>query len=223
MTETPDTGARERGALIVFEGIEGCGKSTQIERLCAHLARRGRRFLATREPGGTPLGDALREILLESEGEGLDGLTELFLLEAARRVHVRRVIAPAIAQGTIVVSDRFADSSVAYQGAGRGLGVEKVERLNDLATDGCRADLTFLLDVPVEVGLARVAHRARRVDRMEREVRDFHERVRQGYLDLARRRGESYVRIDAQRPPDAVWAEILDRLRPWVPPGEGAA
>jgi len=204
----------ERGIFIVFEGIEGCGKSTQIDRLCAHLTRQQRSFLVTREPGGTSLGDALREILLRPGTSSLDGLTELFLLEAARRAHVREVITPGRLQGLVVISDRFADSSIAYQGVGRGLGVELVERLNALATEGVEADLTILLDVPVEVGLARVAHRARGEDRLEREVRAFHERVREAYLKLARRRGDRYRVIDADRPEEETFAAILACLQP---------
>jgi dTMP kinase len=202
------------GAFIALEGIEGCGKSTQIARICAYLERRGLSCLATREPGGTPLGDALRQILLAPDNQSMDGLTELFLLEAARRAHVQEVILPARHQGRIVISDRFSDSSVAYQGAGRGLGVERVERLNTLATDGLEPDLTFLLDLPAEIGLARVADRARARDRMEREVIAFHERVRQGYLDLARRRGERYAVIDARRPEEQVFARVRERLEP---------
>jgi dTMP kinase len=215
-----ESGVRS-GPFIVFEGIEGCGKSTQITRLCEHLSRQRRPHLATREPGGTPLGDALRAILLAPESRDLDGLTELFLLEAARRAHVRQVILPARRAGRIVISDRFADSSVAYQGAGRELGVETVERLNALATDALAPDVTFLLDLPVEIGLARVAHRPRGRDRMERERVAFHERVREGYLDLARRRGERYVVIDARGSEAEVFAQVLARAEPLlarVPP-----
>ena len=210
-----------RPLFIVFEGIEGCGKSTQIARLGEHLARQRRPYRATREPGGTPLGDALRAILLAPESRDLDGLSELFLLEAARRAHVRQVILPALRAGRIVISDRFADSSVAYQGAGRELGVEMVERLNALATDALVPDLTFLLDLPVEAGLARVAHRPRGRDRMERERAAFHARVREGYLDLARRRGERYAVIDARRSEAEIFALVLARVEPLlarVPP-----
>jgi dTMP kinase len=202
------------GPFLAFEGIEGCGKSTQIERLAAHLARLGRAHLVTREPGGTPLGDALREILLRPDHAALDGLTELFLLEAARRTHVREVITPARARGLVVISDRYADSSVAYQGAGRGLGVELVERLNALATGGVEPDLTVLLDLPAASGLARVAARARGEDRMEREAIEFHERVRRGYLELARRRGDRYAVFDAGGPVEEIFARVLARLEP---------
>lgn len=204
------------GPFLVFEGIEGCGKSTQIARLCEHLTRQHRPCLATREPGGTPLGDALRAILLAPESRGLDGLIELFLLEAARRAHVRQVIRPALDAGCIVISDRFGDSSVAYQGAGRDLGVELVEHLNAVATDALEPDVTFLLDLPVEVGLARVEHRTRGRDRLEQEQAAFHQRVREGYLDLARRRGDRYAVIDAGRSEAEVFAQVLARAEPLV-------
>jgi dTMP kinase len=202
------------GLFLAFEGIEGCGKSTQIGLLAAHLTRLGRAHVLTREPGGTPLGDALREILLRPEQDGLDGMTELFLLEAARRAHVRQVIAPARDRGLVVISDRFADSSVAYQGAGRGLGIELVERLNAIATGGVDPDLTLLLDLPVAIGLARVSRRARGADRVEREALVFHERVRQGYLDLALRRGDRYAVIGAEGSVERTFAGVLERVAP---------
>jgi dTMP kinase len=202
------------GLFLAFEGIEGCGKSTQIALLAAHLTGLGRSHVLTREPGGTALGDALRELLLRPEQEGLDGMTELFLLEAARRAHVREVIAPACERGLVVISDRYADSSVAYQGVGRGLGVELVERLNAMATGGVEPGLTLLLDLPVAVGLARVSRRARGEDRMEREALVFHERVRQGYLDLARRRGDRYAVIGAEGSVERTFAQVLERVAP---------
>jgi dTMP kinase len=206
--DAPQSGGR-RAAFLAFEGIEGCGKSTQIAHLAAWLGDAGRPCRVTREPGGTPFGDALRDLLLRPEGGALDGLTELFLLEAARRRHVQEVIRPSLEAGTIIIADRYADSSVAYQGGGRGLGVELVERLNALATDGLMPDLTLLLDLPVEAGLARVAGRDRARDRMERERIEFHQRVRDAYLDLARRRGaERYRVIDAAQPADRIADEV---------------
>ncbi len=198
--------------FVAFEGIEGCGKSTQIRLLGERLERAGRPYLVTREPGGTPLGDALRELLLTPAGEGIDGLTELFLLEAGRRHHVRSVILPALEEGWIVLCDRFADSSVAYQGGGRGLGVERVEQLNALATGGTWPDRTILLDLPAEEGLARVGRRADPRDRMEREGLAFHQAVRQTYLDLAVRRGTGYRVIDARPSPETVHAAVLQAL-----------
>ena len=215
--DPPPAEAVERdgdGLFLVFEGVEGCGKSTQIEHLTAFLEARGRRCRVTREPGGTPVGESIRELLLDPAQEGIDGLTELFLLEAGRRAHVRQVIAPLRDAGWVVIADRYADSSVAYQGGGRELGVELVERLNRIATGGLRADLTFLLDLPVEEGLARVARRHREEDRLEREQISFHERVRAAYLDLARRHRERYRVLDATRPPEEIARAIQGELRP---------
>lgn len=200
--------------FIAFEGVEGCGKSTQIERLADHLIRQGRSILVTREPGGTPLGDALRGLLLSPASSGIDGETELFLLSASRRAHVTQTIRPALARGQIVICDRFADSSVAYQGGARGLGLEVVERINALATGGLMPQATVLLDLDPAVGLARVGRRGRAEDRMEREALAFHRRVRETYLLLAERRGEEYCRIDASASPDQVFAEILAYLAP---------
>lgn len=202
------------GLFLAFEGIEGCGKSTQIAELARHLAQRGRTCRVTREPGGTPLGEALRRILLDPESAGIDGLTELFLLEASRRAHTREVIEPALARGEVVIADRFADSSVAYQGGGRGLGVELVERLNAVATGGLMPRLTFLLDLAPEEGLARVARRDRRGDRMEQEAIEFHRRVAEGYRALAARRGAAYCVLDAARPPEDLAREIRESVSP---------
>ena len=206
MTDLPSQPARP-APFIVFEGIEGCGKSTQIELLAGRLRSAGREPLLTREPGGTPLGEALRKLLLDWTGGEIDGLTELFLLEASRRVHVRTVVRPALEAGRIVISDRFADSSIAYQGGGRGLDVGMIERFNRVATGGLAADLTILLDLPAEQGLERVRRRDRVKDRLEREVLAFHESVRDAYLTHARERGEpGYRIIDARRSPDDIAA-----------------
>ncbi len=219
MKAPPDPGANpgeRRAPLIVFEGVEGCGKSTQIDRLATLLREANRPFLITREPGGTALGDALRDLLLHFAGTGIDGLTELFLLEASRRTHVREVIRPALGRGVLVISDRFADSSVAYQGGGRQLGLEMVESLNRQATDDLQPDITILLDLPPEVGLARIGMRAGPEDRMEREALDFHRRVRDAYLNLAARRGKGYRIIDAAGSPDQVFTEVLENLKPFI-------
>ncbi len=176
------------------------------------LTRAGRPFVVTREPGGTPLGDALRDLLLTPAGAGIDGLTELFLLEASRRHHVRHVITPALEEGMVVLCDRYADSSVAYQGGGRELGVERVEQLNAWATGERWPDLTFLLDLPAREGLARVGRRGRPEDRLEQETLAFHTRVRDTYLRIARRRGTAYHVVDAAADPDTVFASILKAL-----------
>ncbi len=213
-----------RGTFLVFEGVEGSGKSSQIGRLADLLTRLRRPHLVTREPGGTPLGDALRALLLSPASSGIDGLTELYLLEASRRTHVRQVILPAMAQGRIVICDRYGDSSVAYQGGGRRLGIDLVETLNRQATDDLQPDITLLLDVRPEVGLERIGRRPGAQDRMEREALAFHRRVREAYLEVARRGGERYRVIDGEAAPDRVFSEILEALRPllpWIPPSEG--
>jgi dTMP kinase len=168
----------------------------------------------TREPGGTPVGEALRALLLDPANAGLDGLTELFILEASRRAHVRSIIRPALARGDIVIADRFADSSVAYQGGGRELGVALVEHLNALATDGLEPDLTFLLDLDPDAGLARVARRDRSSDRMEQERIEFHRRVRAAYLELGNRCASRYLILDGQLPADEIARQVLASIQP---------
>jgi dTMP kinase len=204
--------AAPRGLFIAFEGGEGCGKSTQIERLASHLASITRDALVTREPGGTPLGEILRRMLLDPANAGIDGWSELFLLEAARRAHVEQVIRPALERGLIVISDRFADSSVAYQGGGRRLDLEQVESLNRIATGGLMPDLTVLLDIDVEEGLRRIARRDASRDRMEQERIEFHCRVRDAYRQLAVRRGGAYIQIDGALPPGEIERTIRARL-----------
>ena len=232
MGRDPEVGAEQSGdrdvpsdsrraPFIAFEGVEGCGKSTQIGRLSSLLTAANRPFLVTREPGGTPLGEAVRAALLSHASSGMDGLTELFLLAASRRAHVRGVILPALERGILVISDRFADSSVAYQGGGRGLAIEVVERVNELATDGLRPDLTLLLDLVPEVGAERVSRRGQVEDRLEKEALAFHQRVRQAYLELARRRGPTYRVIDASAPVEEVAARILEALRPLLGDASG--
>ncbi len=211
----PTPAAGQPARFIVFEGIEGSGKSTQIARLSALLTRMGRPHLVTREPGGTRLGDALRELLLSPASAGIDGLTELYLLEASRRMHVLEVIRPALERGTSVLCDRFGDSSVAYQGGGRQLGAAIVEDLNRQATGGLEPDVTILLDLAVEDGLARVGRRGLGEDRMEREALAFHDRVRRTYLEIAARRPERYRVVAAAAPPEAVFAEVARHLGPY--------
>lgn len=187
-----------RGLLITFEGVEGSGKSTQAELLVNDLRQQGYKVLFSREPGGTEIGERVRRILLDPDCRRMDGLTELFLYLASRNQHVRERVMPAIQAGQLVVLDRFADSSVAYQGCGRQLGAKLVQRLNKLATAGLRPDLTILVDLPVAVGQMR--KRDGELDRMEREEIQFHERVRQGYLELARRAPGRIKVVDGQLP-----------------------
>ena len=187
--------ARANGLLITVEGGEGSGKTTQASALAKHLEERGHSVCLTREPGGTALGQAVLRLLRESEGGlTMTPLSELLLFEADRAQHVSGVIRPALASSKIVVCDRFSDSSLAYQGYGRGLGLELIRRLNDEATGGLMPHLTLLLDIPPDVGLAR---EGAQIDVTGRESPAFHERVREGFLALAREEPGRFVIIDA--------------------------
>lgn len=208
--------AGQGGLFITLEGGEGAGKSVQSKALLKRLEGRGVTAVLTREPGGTPLGERLRDIVLGPAGSGdqpLQPLTETLLFVAARAELVERVIAPAIGRGDVVVCDRFADSTVAYQSFGRGVEAEVIERLNDIATAGLRPELIVLLDLPVEEGLAR-ARAAGTADRFEREEVAFHERVRAGYRTLAEREPDRWLVVDASQPPAAVTESIWRRVAP---------
>jgi len=201
------------GIFISFEGPEGCGKSTQARRLSDWLNSCGRGVVRVREPGGTPTGEAIRDILQHgATGETFGVETEVFLFAASRSHLVRSVILPALEYGKVVVSDRFADSTTAYQGYGSGGDVERILAVNRMAVNGALPDRTFLLDIDVCRAFERLAERNRRhgatQDRFEREDMAFHERVRQGYLSLARRWPERFRVIDADRSPDQVEADI---------------
>jgi dTMP kinase len=194
-----------RGVLITFEGVEGSGKSTQVERLTKRLSTLGVPCLASREPGGTGIGEAIRAILLNPQHTEMHGLTELLLYLAARNQLVRQVVLPALETGKVVILDRFGDSSTAYQGAGRELGEKLVSRLNKLATADLKPNLTVLVDVPVKVGQGRKASGV--LDRLERERVEFHERVRQGYLQAARRAPGRFKIVDG-----TLAADELERI-----------
>jgi dTMP kinase len=202
-----------RGRFITIEGPEGGGKTTQAERLRAHLEAAGERVHLTREPGGTWLGERLREVLLARTGDGsadarpTDPLTDALLFNAARRQLVREIIRPALDDGTTVVCARFADSTLAYQGYGSGVDLARLRALADLATDGLHPDLTILLDLPVKAGLARKAPGD--VTRFEAEFDlAFHERVRDGFLALAGAEPTRFAVIDATEPVEAVAARV---------------
>ncbi len=197
-----------RGLFITFEGVEGAGKSTQIRRLAASLQGDGAPVLVTREPGGTPISERIREVLLERKHHKMVSTTELLLYAAARSQHVAECIAPALANGQIVISDRFGDATTAYQGHGRGLDLELIHRLNRVATGGLTPDLTIVLDVPVKVGLERARQRRRSMDRLEMEDLAFHQRVREGYLAIAKDEPHRVVVINARQNPKRVHEEI---------------
>ena len=193
-----------QGRLIAFEGVEGAGKSTQVELLRQALEKAGRRVVTTREPGGTPVGEQVRSILLDPAST-LDARTEALLFAAARAQLVAQVIRPALERAEIVLCDRYLDSSLAYQGAARGLGLEPVAAINGFATEGLLPDLVVLLRVDPAEGLAR--QRGGR-DRIERQDLEFHQRVAQGFLDLAAADPERFVVIDGAAPVDRVAAEV---------------
>lgn len=219
------------GKLVVFEGGEGCGKTTQLLKLqtwierskwMQHLQAQGHltQLLTTREPGGTELGQTLRSLLLTPAQAPLHSRAELLLYAADRSQHVEQVLRPGLQQGALILCDRYTDSTLAYQGFGRGIGVELIQQLNLVATDGLESDLTFWLDVSVEVGLQR-AQRRGAIDRIEQSDLEFHQRVYQGFAELARLYPQRIIRIDASLPEAAVAHQIQTvlqhHLSQWYP------
>lgn len=202
------------GLFITFEGPEGAGKSTQLTRLVQTLQERGLTVTVTREPGGTPLGTRVREVLLDPALD-MHPLPEFLLYSASRAQLVQDVIRPALSRGETVVCDRYFDSSLAYQGAGRGLPLELLRGITQEVTGGLNPDLTLLLDLDPEIGLERAAARGQ-PDRLERADLAFHQRVRQGFLQLARQEPGRFVVLDAASTPDAVqqqvWAAVQKQL-----------
>ena len=202
--------------FITFEGIEGCGKTTQIGLLTSYLQGIQRPFLLTREPGGTEVGERIRQILLSSENAGIEPMAELFLYAAARVQHYRQVISPALHERNIVLCDRFADATLAYQGYGRGLDLAWIEKIHSRTVENIKPDLTFLLDVPVEEGLRRALKRmekhTEKEDRFEREALDFHQRVRDGYLALARREPQRIIVLDGMKDEGTIHHGIVSHL-----------
>ena len=204
-----------RGRFVTFEGIEGAGKSTQLERLHHRLRHEGRQVLFTREPGGTALGERLRGLLLDPEVGAMAAETELLLIFAARAEHLRRVIKPALARGTWVLCDRFTDASFAYQGAGRGLGAARVAVLETWLQGDFRPDLVLLFDVSAEVGLERALSRGKR-DRIESEDMAFFERARSAYLQRARADARRYRVIDGAGDLQTVTAQVDRAWDAWL-------
>ncbi len=203
----------KQGLFISFEGGEGAGKSTQIERLAAWLAAKGQQVVLTRQPGGTPYGQRIRELILTPQtGEQLSSRAELFLYLADRAQHVDTVIRPALESGQIVICDRYTDSTLAYQGYGRELELAQLRQLNDNATAGLLPDLTFWLDLKPAEGQARIQKRAA-LDRLELEQSSFHERVYAGYQAMAEQEPQRWVRVPAAGSADMVQAAILEVLQ----------
>ncbi len=201
------------GIFITFEGIEGCGKSYQSKVLCRKLARYGRDALLTIEPGGTPLGNAIRNLLKKTKFR-ISAQTELFLFNASRSQLVDEVIGPALRSGKVVVCDRFTDSTMVYQGYGRGLDRDSVDYLNKLASSGVKPDITFLLDLPVEAGLER--KKQRHTDRFDAETLDFHRRIRAGFKELAALDKDRWVVIDGLLTKKNISEIIWDKIEPFL-------
>ena len=212
--------ARQRrqtaGIFITLEGTEGSGKSTQAARLAETLRTEGHAVLLTREPGGTPAAELLREVLLKSNSESLAAETEAFVILAARRQHVDHVIAPALRQGAIVICDRFVDSTLAYQGYARGLELKTLRTMNRWATGGLAPDLTLLFDLPVATGLRRRQRDAAGQNRLDRETKRFHEHVRSGFLELARKEARRIKPINAARTPDRIAEDVRALVFDWL-------
>lgn len=196
------------GFFITFEGIEGSGKTTQINFLADYLRTKGYEVLVSREPGGTALGEKIRQLLLDPQYDSMDYRTEILLYAADRAQHVKEKIKPALKEGKIVISDRFADSNLAYQAVGRGLDYEMVYQINNWVIDSCWPDLTFILDIDIKEGLkrARALSADSTGDRLEREVDEFHQRVREAYLEMAEK--ERFALVDAGGTKNEVQEEI---------------
>ncbi|HVP57076.1 MAG TPA: dTMP kinase [bacterium] len=205
--------ATREGVFITLEGIEGSGKSTQAAKLRDFLVARGLDVVVTREPGGSPIAEKIRKILLDPSNKKMVPLAELFLYEASRTQHVAEIIAPALRAGKCVVCDRFFDASTAYQGAARGIDTAAVERLNLLATGGLVPDLTIVLDLDPETGLKRLG---RSPDRLESESLEFHRRVRRGYLELAAREPGRVKVVDASGTIDDINVRIEQLMEAWL-------
>lgn len=202
----------KKGFFITFEGLEGSGKSIQVGYLGSKLRELGYDFIVTREPGGTRIGEQIRAITHNPENVDLVSLTEAYLMAASRAQHVAETVRPAIADGKIVISDRFIDSSIAYQGYGRSLGADNIAKLNALAVDGVLPDMTIFLDVSYELGFAR-RNGSAKIDRMDLQQSDFYGRVRQGYEELMRHEPHRFHRIDGtksiEKVKEKVWQTVL--------------
>ena len=200
-----------RGIFITFEGVDGAGKTTQVQRLAAALEPN---VVLTREPGGTPISERIRDIFLTSDG--ITTMTELLLIAAARAQHVDERIRPALAAHQIVICDRFTDATVAYQGYRGGIDLEIIHQLNRVATGGLTPDITFILDLPPEIGLQRQQQGETHRDRLDKEPLEFHRKVREGYLAVAKAEPQRVKLIDATQPPDVVHTEIFAKYQDYL-------
>jgi dTMP kinase len=206
-----------KGLFITFEGIEGSGKSTQVKLLVKALQKRNFPYLTTREPGGTEIAEAIRSILLNPLYANMTPETELLLYCASRAQHTAELIIPALDKGCIVICDRYFDSTYAYQGAARELDENLIDTLTRFATYGRIPDLTFLIDLPVQVGLSRI--QSRQLDRLEKEKTAFHERVREQFLFIANKCPSRYVVLNGEQTPEEIHRQLLASLQPFL--GEG--
>ena len=205
----------KKGLFITFEGIEGCGKSTQARLLTESLRTRGHGVLLTREPGGPRISEEIRYLLLNKEFTEMNRLTEVFLYMASRAQHTLEWIIPALKEERIVICDRYYDSTYAYQGAAREIPQKEIETINSIATTGLKPDVTYIIDVPVEIGLDRLHNgtKAEDIDRLESEDIDFHKRVRTGYLELAEKEPERVVVIDGTKNVEKIHQDIMKDMK----------
>ncbi len=208
--------ALKKGLLITMEGPDGSGKTMQMDLLEAALREQGYSVIRSREPGGTPIGEAIRNVILNPEYTEMDSMTEAMLYAASRAQHVAEKIKPAIAEGYIVLLDRFLDSSLVYQGIGRGMTIETIEAINRFATGGLQPDATIMVYIDYEEGLRRKKQQNGSLDRMEAQQDNFHRRVNEGYLQLARRYPERIQLIDGARDPQTIHQDILKRVHELV-------
>ncbi len=209
-----------RGVFITFEGPDGSGKTTQIRLLAEYLNAKGYPVVMTREPGGTRISEDIRTIILDPENKEMDDMTEALLYAAARAQHVAQLIKPSVEEGKIVLSDRFMDSSIAYQGYGRELG-DKIRIINEYAVAGMHPDLTFFLDLSAEAGISR-ANKRQKLDRLEQESIAFHKKVYEGYLELSKIYSDRYVIIDASRSIEEISKDIIGKFEEYIKNREDA-
>lgn len=205
-----------KGIFITIEGGDGSGKSTQIDLLMSYFDEHGFKVLLTREPGGTPISEKIREVILDSNNVEMDNMTEVLLYAAARAQHVAEFIKPSIEQGKVVICDRFVDSSVVYQGYARGVGIDAVEDINSYATLGLIPDLTILLDLPPDLGLFRKKNQ-QALDRLELESDAFHLKVNEGYRLLAKRHQNRILTVDATKSIEDIHQIILEAIKTLLP------
>ncbi|KRM95900.1 thymidylate kinase [Liquorilactobacillus aquaticus DSM 21051] len=207
-----------KGKFVTFEGPDGSGKTSVLKAIIAHLDQAGINYLETREPGGNRIAEAIRQIILDKDLTEMDARTEALLYAAARRQHLVETVFPALEEGKLVLSDRYVDSSIVYQGAGRGIGENEVAQMNNFATDGLVPELTLYFDVAPEIGLQRIKkHRQSEIDRLDTESLGFHQSVHAAYLKLAQQETERIVTIDANQPLEKVIEDAFSQLSNKLP------